>query len=158
MGFLGALDFAAHSSDGQINEFREGELLRTGRLSERCGAGTARRYSSGPEFIRPATTTLHVALCAQLAEFLALNAIEWIAQFAAWSPITGNLPRRFTFPSESYRALPAVGAAALFATKSERLALRARRSPAKYPAALWKEALTQVGAGWTPPRDDWYGG
>ena len=148
-----ALDFASNNSDELVNAFRNRQLSILEDLAIACEAETSRWYSFTPPFLAPATMTFHVALCAHLSDFLGINAIDWLMQFAVGFPLTGTLSQRFTFPLDTSTALPPVHAESLFATKTTRFVSRARRSSAKNAAALWNEAMSQVQEGWlTPPE------
>lgn len=147
MCLLVALDFGATNSDATINDFRERQILRLGRIAADFEADTIWRYSFSPEFLRPATMTPHVALGAQLAEFLELNARGRHMQSVAGFSIAGNLSRRFTFPIDLPRRPPPVDPEGLFASQSGRFVHRARMAPGNFDAALWMDAIAQVELG-----------
>ena len=146
-----AIDFVSHNSDLAINEFRNRQLFHLQELANACEADTARWYSHTPDFIASATGGFHVALCAQLANFLGLNATDWLMQFAIGFPLTGILPQRHTFPLDGGVAGSPVHPESLFSAKTARFVARARRSHVKHAAVLWEEALSQVREGWLSP-------
>ena len=91
----GGLDFGSPNTDERMNAFRDRRLLRLEELAKACEEDTARWYSSTPPFIDPATGCFRAALCAQLANFLDINATEWLMQFAVGSPLTGILSQQY---------------------------------------------------------------
>ena len=138
--------------DGSISTFRGKQLLRLEQLATQFGSENARRYSFFPEFLRPATGRLRVALCAQAGDFLGISDSEWLMQFAAGFPRKGTLSQQHTFKREKVPSNPPVPAESLLINNTKRFVYRARRSPARFASALWREAMGQFDAGrQTPP-------
>ena len=114
---------------------------------------TYRRYAITPEPLRSATCQLHVALWAQLAEFLDLSATPWLPQFVTGFPISGVVSQGdFPHRPPPHAPLETADHALLLRTAPGRFLARARRSPVKHASDLGDEAVTQVASGrLTPP-------
>ena len=95
-------------------------------------------YSFAPEFLRPSTSRLRVALCAQVGDFLGLSASEWLMQFAVGFPLKGALSQQHTFKREEVTPNPLVPAETLLINNTYRFVYRARRSPARPASTLWR--------------------
>ena len=148
-----ALDFVDGNDDAAVVAFRERQLYRLESLATTLKGESSHWYSFCPEFTRPATGVLHVALAAQLSAFLGLNATDWLMQFVHGFPIDGTLSQRFTFPLDLSRSVPPVDPTSLFLSKTPSFVHRARRAPVKHAHILRAEAMDQVAAGWlAPPR------
>ena len=150
--FMEAVDFVSAGPPSTVHSFRESQLAHLERLARQFQPDTDRWYNTAPDFIRPATGHLHVALCAQLAEFLDLSATPWLSQFVTGFPIVGVVSQCSTSPLDPNTPTTAPDPALLFQSAPDRFVARARRSPVKFASDLWDEAMEQVAAGWlTPP-------
>ena len=118
-----------------------------GKLATQFDSETAWRYSFCPEFLRPATGKLHVALLPHVGDFLGANASEWSMQFAAVFPLKGAISQQHTFPREKVPSNPPGPAESLRFNETERFVYRSRRAPGRIASALWEEAMWQVDAG-----------
>ena len=63
----------------------------------------------------------------------------------------GALSQQRTFKREKDPSNPPVPAESLLINNTERFVYRARRSPARFASALWREAMGQVDAGRNAP-------
>ena len=146
----GALDFAAANGDATAIAPLERHLKHSGSIAQTSQAVAELGYSSPPSSIRPTdgVGVLRVALCAQLSNFLNIDATGWLTQFVACFPLEGAIAKRFTCPSDSSRPPPPVGPNSPFSSNAARFLRRARRAPVKFDSSLWNEAMGRVAAGW----------
>ena len=139
------MQFAHLKDDAAVAAIRDRQLGHPAVWDDKLQVVPGRWYFFKPEFLRPATGKLRVALCARISRLLVPNATERLMQFAVCFHRTGALSQLFVIPAAHLPPPAPVEESPICKRKTNRFMRRARRSPAKH------ESIVQVEDGWMAP-------